>query len=376
MVVGGQSGAVRALSAGPAIRRYRSLLRKNALGYAVKRAGAVLAAVLAATTLVGCLDDGLVGKPVPAFDLVTLDGQRVNETTYLGKYLILDLMATWCAPCKLEVAHLLEVQRLHGEKVAILSVSVDPDDSVEEMEAFGAEYGVNWPSALDPGATVAPKMGLTIIPKLLIVDPSGTVVFEAQGEVLPSAISRVIEPSTAPPLGEFPWVASLIALLAGLVAWMNPYRAFHRESPRGEIAGMLGFVLAGLLAWRFATFASTRATLSSLLVGAVTLMAVGWWARARAKVPSTPPAPSLLLAGLDRMYEGAPHFMLATVLALQETSAVGFFAPLTAFVIGLAGSTAIGRGLPRAQRNAAGLAGLALVGAGLVVFGMRIIAAS
>ena len=44
----------------------------------------------------------LVGKPAPAFALVSLDGEKVSNETLAGRPYVLNFWSTWCVPCKLE----------------------------------------------------------------------------------------------------------------------------------------------------------------------------------------------------------------------------------------------------------------------------------
>ncbi len=146
----------------------------------------------------GCLGQGggsaLVGKPVPSFSLVTSEGQRVNESTWLGRYVVLDLMATWCAPCRVEVGHLQAVQRTYGDRVAILSIDVDPTESSAELDQFAQEHNATWPHAFDFDGRVGRSIGLGI-PTLVIVDPTGKVAYQHEGEVTPEEIGRVVGPA-------------------------------------------------------------------------------------------------------------------------------------------------------------------------------------
>lgn len=329
-----------------------------------------------ALPLAGCLGQGLVGEPAPAFALGTSDGAFVNETTYRGKFLVLDMMATWCVPCRLEVGHLKEVQRAYGDRVAILSVGVDRDESLADLDAFAERYGATWPHALDRDGKLAQAYGLRIIPKLVVIDPEGNVVFEREGEVLPAAIARAIDPN-APALEDRSpatlFAVALLACVVGFLAPLNPYRRFHREGTRAAswLAVAL-FAALGVLAWLFGGLVSSRATYGSLALGAVSVGAVAWWLKARRK-ESAPQEGRKWLAPLDRAYEAAPHFALAVVLGLQTTDLVGFAAPVAAFVLGLVAGTAGRDAVPPDARATAGLVGLAIAGVGLLTFGARVL---
>lgn len=354
------------------------LKRGEPPGRAVRRAKpAMLALLVALPSLTGCVEGGrLVGEPLPAFSLVDSEGRVVNETTHLGRWLVLDLMATWCGPCKLEVAHLREVQRLHGDDVVILSVGVDRGETLEDLRAFGEEHGATWPYAIDRDGSVSRALRLGIIPKLIVVDPEGVVVLERQGEVLPAAISRVIDPSVAAPGRALPWWPALAGLGLGALAPLNPWRRLHRHGagPRAATAALALLALPALLAWPFADLVSSRATYGSLALGAVSLAAALWWLRARRREAPVPGGAWWLEAG-DRAYEAAPHFGAALLLALTGAGALGFAAPLAAFFAGALASVALAARAPEPWRERAGLAGLALAGAGLLAFGLRILAA-
>lgn len=336
--------------------------------------------LLSPVVLAGCLGSGsLVGEPAPPFELILDDGRIVNETTFLGRFVVLDLMATWCGPCVLEVAHLREIQARYGDRVQIVSVGIDPTfDTDETLGKFGEEHGADWPYAIDHGRKLAQAYRLAIVPKLIIIDPEGRVVLERQGEVLPAAMARVIDPAGAPVGGVPLALPATVALVLGFLAPLNPYRRLHRRS-RGIAADALAaglLVLLGVAAWGFAGFASSRATYGSLALGLAAAGAVVWWlARARRKA-ETPveEAPSAGAASLDRAYEAAPHFGLVLVLALQGVSAAEFALPILAFLAGGGLGLAVRDRLPGRTGDPAGLLGLALAAAGLLLFGARILA--
>lgn len=322
----------------------------------------------------GCLGGGLRGEPSPPFEVVTSDGLLVNETTHLGKWVILDLMATWCGPCKLEVGHLREVQKTFGDDVIILSISVEPLDTSADLDAFSAEHGATWPYAIDRDGAVKTAMGMRIIPKLIILDPQGVVAFEEQGEVAAAAITRIIDPSVAPsPV--IPLVTALAALALGSLGVFNPYRRHHRDAPgAGPTLSALGiFAVLAVLAWPFSALTSSRATYGSLLIGAATLLGALWWLRVRSK-PLEAGEGTPFQRGGDRFYELGPAFAGALVMALLGIGAIGFFAPLAGFFAGAAAGFHNRERVPERYREWLGVLGLLLAGAGLLVHGSRILA--
>ena len=146
----------------------------------------LVVAVLAA----GCLQEKV--EPAPAFTLVDTEGQVHNLTTAEGKVLVIDLMATWCVPCIAQMEHLNALRDAYPEdQVQILSVGTDAGESEDQLLRFKEQYDGRWPFARDTDQ-VARKLGLRILPKLVIISPTSEIVFEAQGEVYPAAMARVI----------------------------------------------------------------------------------------------------------------------------------------------------------------------------------------
>lgn len=322
----------------------------------------------------GCLQESLVGKPAPAFSIVTSTGEVVNESSYLGRFVVLDLMATWCGPCRLEVAHLQAVQRAYGDDVAILSIGSDPTETDAELDQFAIDYGASWPHGLDRDAKMGRAYGLNIIPKLVIINPQGVVVFAREGEVLPAVIQRVVDPDNSPPetrSASSQFAFAVLAIIVGFLAALNPYRKFHRAGRESATWIALGaFLVLAALAWRFAALVSTRATYGSLALGGISLVAALWWVRARTRAESSKTGNIALEAG-DRLYEAGPHFALALIIGMTATSATGFVLPIGAFLVGLALGANVRPNLAANAATKAGLLGLILAGVGLLAFGSR-----
>lgn len=151
--------------------------------------------------LSGCLS-ALTGqmelKPAPSFTITDTQGQTRSKETYNGSVVIVDLMATWCIPCRAQMEHLKTVRDSYPpDKVQILSVGTDQGESNEMLDAFAKQYGGSWPFARDTDG-VSQKLGLRILPKLVIINPQGEIVFENQGETYPAAMARIINQYEGP----------------------------------------------------------------------------------------------------------------------------------------------------------------------------------
>ncbi|HDD59829.1 MAG: TlpA family protein disulfide reductase [Thermoplasmata archaeon] len=90
-------------------------------------------------------DGGGDAGGAPAFVLVTTEGKRIDSRSLKGKVIVLDLMATWCAPCSYQVDELKDVRaRYSTEDVVIISVDIDPNESASQLKEYKDSKGANW----------------------------------------------------------------------------------------------------------------------------------------------------------------------------------------------------------------------------------------
>lgn len=84
----------------------------------------------------------VVGGPAPAFSLTRLDGKPVTSKALKGKVVLIDLWASWCAPCIASMPQIAQLQRDYGKKgLVVLGVTVDDDNA--KLKAFLAHRPPN-----------------------------------------------------------------------------------------------------------------------------------------------------------------------------------------------------------------------------------------
>lgn len=67
----------------------------------------------------------ITSAPVPTFTMETIDGKKKTIADFKGKFVLLDMWATWCGPCKMEIPHLQKKEEKYHDKVAFVSLSFD-----------------------------------------------------------------------------------------------------------------------------------------------------------------------------------------------------------------------------------------------------------
>jgi thiol-disulfide isomerase/thioredoxin len=148
-----------------------------------------------AVGLAGCLGDGGGGGADAADDTIeTLDvGGSSGDVVPVkpqGRVALLDFWATWCAPCKPQMAEHRTVRDRFPD-LHLLSITNESDR--EPVEAFWLEFGGRWAVAMDPELRTNDRFDVTRIPTLLVVDGDGTELWRHTGLAAAETIAEQLE---------------------------------------------------------------------------------------------------------------------------------------------------------------------------------------
>ena len=121
----------------------------------------------------------LNGIEAPNFTYENIAGEKVSLIDFKGKYVYIDVWATWCAPCRAEIPHLKEVEKaFHDKDIVFISLSVDAlkdkekwTKMVKEKELGGVQIFADnsWSSDF------VKAFEINSIPRFLLIDPDGIV---------------------------------------------------------------------------------------------------------------------------------------------------------------------------------------------------------
>lgn len=125
-----------------------------------------------------------VGETAPPYQAVTLDGDSVSLSSLRGKVVLLNLWATWCAPCRHETPFLQDLyEARRDEGFEIVGVSMDTPDQVESIRQFVDEYGVEYTILHDRTMRGMDLYRVLGLPATFLVDREGTLRWMRYGPV-------------------------------------------------------------------------------------------------------------------------------------------------------------------------------------------------
>ena len=93
-----------------------------------------------------------VGDDAPEFSATLLStGDQVSLADYRGDVLLVNLWATYCAPCRFETPYLVSVYEEYADRgFRVVGITVDSNNSLGAVERFLAEMEVSYDILLDP----------------------------------------------------------------------------------------------------------------------------------------------------------------------------------------------------------------------------------
>ena len=105
-------------------------------------------------------------------------GNVIDLAKYRGRVVLIQYWATWCEPCKVDMAALKELAAKYGRSGFDI-IGVNLDRNQQEMEQYVSENRLSWPQIYEEGgmdSRPANELGILTLPTMILVGPDGTVV--------------------------------------------------------------------------------------------------------------------------------------------------------------------------------------------------------
>ena len=116
------------------------------------------------------------GKPFVDFEGKDAAGNPVKLSDYVGKgnYVLVDMWASWCGPCKREIPNIAEVHNLYKDKgLTVLGIFVS--DDIKNLEPTMKDENITWAQIIDDERKALECYGVSGIPAIMLIGPDGTI---------------------------------------------------------------------------------------------------------------------------------------------------------------------------------------------------------
>lgn len=120
------------------------------------------------------------GKKAVNISFKDVNDKQWGLYMFKGKYVLVDIWATWCGPCKYQIPHLMRLEeQLEGRDIVFISLSADKPEDTQVWKKMVQELGIKGVCGIAPDAFNHPffeKYKVKSIPRFILIDPEGNIV--------------------------------------------------------------------------------------------------------------------------------------------------------------------------------------------------------
>ena len=119
-----------------------------------------------------------VGSEAPDFTAVTLDTipRTKSLDDYRGHVLLINVWATWCAPCRVEMPSIEALHRSFAPKgLKVVAISIDDPGTEPIIRRFVEEYGLTFEILHDPQQKISQAYDITGYPETFVIGRDGVI---------------------------------------------------------------------------------------------------------------------------------------------------------------------------------------------------------
>lgn len=124
-------------------------------------------------------------KPMPALNFVDGEGKRLSLDSFRGKYILLNIWATWCGPCRIEMPTLDGLQKdLGGPEFLVVPLSIDAG-GIPVIRSFYHQIKIKSLGIyLDETQSVLQTLNIDGIPQTFLIDRNGKLIGQRTGPAI------------------------------------------------------------------------------------------------------------------------------------------------------------------------------------------------
>jgi thiol-disulfide isomerase/thioredoxin len=115
------------------------------------------------------------------FKIKDLQGNVTDFKTFKGKTIFLNIWATWCGPCRIEMPSIQKLyDQVDKDKIVFVMLSIDREDSFEKVVSFVKEKEYTFPVYV-PKGYLTDQLQVRTIPTTFVISPDGKIVSQEAG---------------------------------------------------------------------------------------------------------------------------------------------------------------------------------------------------
>lgn len=120
----------------------------------------------------------------PAYEATTPDGELVSLASLHGEAVLLNVWATWCGPCRIEIPYFAKLHAAESAKgLRVIGVSIDAAEDRQKVLDLAPTLGLTYDIWLDPDQRISAILGSPGVPATLLIDRAGAVLWKHDGAV-------------------------------------------------------------------------------------------------------------------------------------------------------------------------------------------------
>jgi thiol-disulfide isomerase/thioredoxin len=133
------------------------------------------------------------GELAPDFRGETLDGETIRLSDLQGKIVLINVFASWCGPCRLEMPHMVNTyEQLNLDEFAFIGINLQ--ESPEAVVQFQREFNINFPLIINERGDLTSNLFKPIgLPTTWFVDSHGVVRYVYSGAMTDEILLRILE---------------------------------------------------------------------------------------------------------------------------------------------------------------------------------------
>lgn len=147
----------------------------------------LLVCLLALSAMVGKAQDESaeiikVGNQMPAFTIVSDNGQTIKSAELKGKVVLITFFATWCPPCQKELPEVeTKIWNKYKDNKNFRLLVIGREHNDDELAKYNVKKGFTFPLYPDKNRAIFGVFAKNLIPRNYLIGKNGNVIYTSKG---------------------------------------------------------------------------------------------------------------------------------------------------------------------------------------------------